>query len=92
MILLALLYQGYEVYSGKTKKGEIDFVAIRNGETKYIQVAISIENEETRRREIGAFDEVADHYPKYIITGDTVDYSENGVEWVNIIDFISGNI
>ena len=84
----SLLYKGYEVYTGKTNKGEIDFVAIRNNEKIYIQVSISIKDENTRKRELSVFDEIEDHYPKYIITNDDFDYSENGIKWFNIKNFL----
>lgn len=87
-VLLSLLYKGYEVYSGKTEKGEIDFVAIKNNEPLYIQVSISIKDENTRKRELSAFDEIKDHYRKLIITNDEKDYSENGIKWINIKDFL----
>ena len=87
-VLSSLLYKGYEVYSGKTNKGEIDFVAIKNNERIYVQVAISIKDENTRKRELSAFDEIEDHYPKYIITNDDENYSENGIKWLNIKDFL----
>lgn len=87
-VLSSLLYKGYEVYSGKTNKGEIDFVAIKNNERIYVQVAISIKDENTRKRELSAFDEIEDHYPKYIITNDDEDYSEKGIKWLNIKDFL----
>lgn len=87
-VLSSLLYKGYEVFSGKTNKGEIDFVAIKNNERIYVQVAISIKEADTRKRELSVFDEIDDHYPKYIITNDDKDYSENGIKWFNIKDFL----
>lgn len=87
-VLSSLLYKGYEVFSGKTNKGEIDFVAIKNNERIYVQVAISIKEADTRKRELSVFDEIDDYYPKYIITNDDKDYSENGIKWFNIKDFL----
>ena len=50
-----LIVKGYDVFTGKTKKGEIDFVATKPNKKIYIQVAFSIPNEETKEREFGAF-------------------------------------
>lgn len=50
-----LLYKGYTVYIGKTKKGEVDFVATKNKMIKYIQVCYKLSSEETIKREFDAF-------------------------------------
>ena len=39
-------------------------------------------------REFGAFDYVQDHYPKYVISTDKFDMSQNGIVHKNIIDFL----
>ena len=80
--------KGYEVYSGKTKKGEIDFVGIKPNKKIYIQVAYSISDEETKKREFGAYDVINDNYPKYVITLDNRKYDYNGIKHVNVIDFL----
>ena len=66
----------------------MDFVAKKNGETKYIQVTYSLDQEEARIREFGAFAPIKDNFPKYIISLDKVDYSRDGIKNINIIDFL----
>ena len=83
-----LIIKGYDVYTGKTKKGEIDFVATKPDKKIYIQVAFSIPNEETKIREFGAYDVINDNYPKYVITMDKMTYDYNGIKHVNLIDFL----
>ena len=83
-----LLIKNYEVYVGHTSNGEVDFVAKKNGETKYIQVTYSLDQEEARIREFGAFAPIKDNFPKYIISLDKVDYSRDGIKNINIIDFL----
>ncbi len=83
-----LLIKGYDVYTGKTKKGEIDFVATKSDKKIYIQVAYSIPNVDTKNREFGAYDVIHDHYPKYVITLDKLTYEYNGIKHVNLIDFL----
>lgn len=83
-----LIIKGYDVYTGKTKKGEIDFVATKPDKKIYIQVAFSIPNEDTRKREFGAYDVVKDNYPKYVITLDKLTYEYNGIKHINLIDFL----
>ena len=74
-----LIIKGYDVYTGKTKKGEIDFVATKPDKKIYIQVAFSIPNEETKKREFGAYDIIKDNYRKYVISLDNLTYEYNGI-------------
>ncbi len=83
-----LILKDYEVYVGKTKKYEIDFVACKNGEYKYIQVALYIDNEETRNREFNALKDIDDNFLKYLITLDKTNYSRDGIKHINIFDFL----
>ncbi len=83
-----LISKGYEVYIGKNKKGEVDFVATKNKDLKYIQVSYSLSEEETREREFGAYAGINDSYPRYIISLDEEDYSRDGIKHINIFDFL----
>lgn len=83
-----LLIKGYEVYTGKTKKGEIDFVATKPNKKIYIQVAFSLPNGETKNREFGAYNVIHDNYPKYVISLDPFSYDYNGIKHINLIDFL----
>ena len=82
-----LLGKNYKVYVGKTKKGEIDFVAIKNNITKYIQVCYDLSDEKTREREINAFNEF-ESSEKYIITMDKNKYSFADIKILNIFNFL----
>lgn len=83
-----LVAKGYEVYIGKTRKGEVDFVATKNGELKYFQVCYTLGDVETQNREFGAFAGIDDSYPKYVISLDDEDYSRDGIKHVNVFDFL----
>jgi len=83
-----LISKGYEVYIGKNKKGEVDFVATKNKDLKYIQVCYSLSEEETREREFGAYAGINDSYPRYVISLDEEDYSKDGINHINIFDFL----
>lgn len=82
-----LIGKDYKVFIGKTKKGEIDFIASKNNQFKYIQVCFDITDENTRLREFGAFDEIVEG-EKYIITLTKEDYSVNGIKQINLFDFL----
>ncbi len=83
-----LLSRGYDVKVGNLENGEIDFIATRYEEKIYIQVAFILADESVINREFGAFDNVKDHYPKYVISTDKFDMSQNGIIHKNIIDFL----
>ncbi len=83
-----LINKGYNVYVGKTPKGEIDFIASKNEDVKYIQACYDMSNEETRNREFNAFIDIDDSYPKCVISKDTEDYSRDGIKHINIFDFL----
>ena len=63
-----LVRLGYNVKVGELRVGEIDFVCTRAHETKYVQAAYLIDNEETRQREFGRLKDIKNDYPKYVIS------------------------
>lgn len=69
-----LITRGYEVYIGKTKKGEIDFIATKTKEKIYFQVAYYLKDEKVIEREFGAFNDIDDNYPKYVLSMDKCDF------------------
>lgn len=85
-----LICRGYEVYVGKTYKGEIDFVAIKDGKKCFIQVSYLMVNEETIKREFDAFKPIKDNSPKFVLSLDKIDLSHDGITHINIVDFLLG--
>ncbi|MGF6991015.1 putative AAA+ superfamily ATPase [Lachnospiraceae bacterium PF1-21] len=83
-----LIIRGYQVYVGKTRQGEIDFVATKEGQKEYYQVAYLLATADVVEREFGAYKEVMDNYPKYVLSLDRFDFSQNGIIHKNIIDFL----
>lgn len=83
-----LLTRGYHVFTGKTYKGEVDFVAIKDGKKCFIQVSYLLASAETIKREFGAYDKITDASPKYILSLDKIDMGQNGIIHMNILDFL----
>lgn len=83
-----LITRGYTVFAGKTYKGEIDFVAIKNGKKCFIQVSYLLASDETIKREFGAYKKITDASPKYVMSLDKIDMSHDGIIHVNIVDFL----
>jgi len=84
-----LLYCGYEVKIGVIGNNEVDFVADKNGERIYIQVALMLNEENTIAREFGNLLKINDQYSKYVVsldqfTGNTY----QGIEHLNLRDFL----
>ncbi len=87
-----LLSRGYEVRYGKFPDGEIDFVAIKNRKKCLIQVTYSLNTQTVFEREYGAFLKISDNSPKYVMSLDKKDTSNNGITHINVIDFLLGKI
>ena len=83
-----LLSRGYDVKVGNLENGEIDFIATRFKEKIYIQVAYILADDSVIEREFGAFKNIEDNYPKYVLTMDKFDFSQNGIIHKNVIDWL----
>ena len=92
LIYNELLYRGYDVKIGKTYKGEIDFVAMKDGKKCFIQVAYLLSSDDVIEREFGAFDSVRDPSPKYVFSLDEYDMSKDGITHFNIEDWLLNKV
>ena len=72
---------------GNLENGEIDFIATRFKEKIYIQVAYILADESVINREFRAFKNIDDNYPKYVITMDKFDFSQEGIIHKIVIDY-----
>ena len=68
LVYLELISKGYDVHIGKNQDKEIDFIAEKKGQKLYIQVAVEASTPAAKEREFGAFDNINDNYPKYVLT------------------------
>ena len=83
-----LIARGYNVNVGTLENGEIDFIATRFDEKIYIQVAYILSDETVIEREFNAYKKIEDNYPKYVLSMDKFDLSQNGIIHKNIIDWL----
>ena len=92
VIFLELKRKGYQIYIGKYDDLEVDFVLKNNDGLKYVQVALSVRDEKTLKREINVLQKIKDNYPKYLITldYDKVDYE--GIRQIPALEFLTGEI
>lgn len=80
--------RGFEVYVGKIPRGEVDFVALKGGKKEYYQVAYYLYDQKVIDREFGAYTQIPDNFPKYVISMDRIDFSREGIIHRNAIEFL----
>ncbi|KZX10390.1 ATP-binding protein [Methanobrevibacter filiformis] len=83
-----LVRRGYKITIGKFKEKEVDFVCKKGDKIVYIQVAYILTDENTIKREFEPLSKINDNYPKYVLTMDDFNMSQNGINHVNIINFL----
>ena len=89
IVAIELLRRGYELYAGVLYKKEIDFVAIKRSEKLYLQVAASIDDPDTFRREVDPLLKIRDAYPKLILTRTRQEaYQYEGVKIADVADWL----
>lgn len=83
----------YDVFTGKTAEKEIDFIAIKNNERIYVQVAYKLADDTVIAREFGNLNEINDHYPKFVVTMDDfpINTSYKGIKHIKLIDFLTND-
>lgn len=91
LVFLELKKRRYKIFVGKNQEAEIDFVLEKQNQIIYVQVSESIKEKETFNRELGAFKNINDNYPKIIITSDRIPNTDfNGIKIINSYDFFMG--
>ena len=91
VIYLELIRRNYKVSIGKINDLEIDFVAQNYEETIYIQVAATLRDATTLKREITSLEKIDDHYQKIILTLDEDPSSSyNGIKIINALEWLVG--
>jgi predicted AAA+ superfamily ATPase len=89
IVFLELKRHGYNVFIGKLGNKEIDFIAEKQGEKIYIQVAYKLDNQDTVEREFNSMQAIEDHFPKFVVTMDDFwKESIEGIQHLYIADFL----
>lgn len=93
VIYLELVRRGYNVTIGQNDVNEIDFVASNQNDTIFIQVSLSLRNEETYLREITPLKKLDNSYPKIILSMDESPIkNDNGIKIIYALDWLlNGN-
>lgn len=84
-----LLFKGYSVVVGVLNGSEIDFIAEKNGEKNYFQVALTINDTKTIEREFGNLKNISDNYQKTVITLDAFSgITHEGIKTISLERFL----
>lgn len=90
IVFLELKRRGYDIYIGKLEDKEVDFVVKNKDGIKYIQVSLSVRDENTLKRELEPLKSIKDNYPKYLLTLDYDTLEYDGIKQISVIDFLLG--
>jgi predicted AAA+ superfamily ATPase len=90
VVYLDLKRKGYTVFVGQIGQKEVDFMAEKNGERLYVQVAYMLTDQQTIDREFGNLLLIADNYPKYVVTMDEISAGKDfkGIRQIHLRDFL----
>ena len=88
IVCLELLRRGYTVTVGMVGHEEIDFVGVKNNKPIYVQVAYVMPDKKTQMREFGNLLKIEDNYPKFVVSMDEVDMSQEGVLHFHVREFL----
>lgn len=89
IVYFELLRRGYDVAVGKIGVKEVDFIARKTTELRYIQVTERMDEESTKERELSPLRMIRDNHEKVVIMryGST-GYTEDGIKLFNLCDFL----
>jgi predicted AAA+ superfamily ATPase len=89
IVYLELCRRGCQVWTGKINEYEVDFIA-KNSDNKfaYYQATWSSSSPEAMERELRPLKAIRDNYPKYILSTDMLTAEIDGIEHVNVVDWL----
>jgi hypothetical protein len=89
MVFLELRRRGYEICFGKIDNTEVDFVAVKEGNPFYFQIALTAREQSTLERELRPLNSISDHNPKFLLTlDDDPPAVYNGIRRINALDWL----
>lgn len=89
IIFFELMRRGYDVAIGKIDNQEVDFIATKADEKKYIQVTETMNAPETRERELAPLRKIRDSYEKIVIALECdLTQTQDGIKIIRALDFL----
>lgn len=91
IVYFELLRRGYDVAIGKIGNAEVDFIATKADDKKYIQVTESMLGEDVRKRELAPLQVIQDNYEKIVLSLEPgLDNSYEGIKSENLMEWLLG--
>ena len=91
IIFFELMRRGYDVAIGKIDNQEVDFIATKTDEKKYIQVTETMNAPDTRERELAPLRKIRDSYEKIVIALECdLTQTQDGIKIIRALDFLLG--
>ena len=92
IIFFELMRRGYDVAIGKIDNQEVDFIATKTDEKKYIQVTETMNAPEIRERELAPLRKIRDSYEKIVIALECdLTQTQDGIKIIRALDFLLEN-
>jgi len=89
VVYFELIRRGGKVFVGENNDKEVDFVVQKpNNKKEYYQVAFTVNDEKTLKREISSFNNIKDNYPMFLLTLDFDNTNTNGIQKLNVVDWL----
>lgn len=89
IIFFELMRRGYDVAIGKIDNQEVDFIATKTDEKKYIQVTETMNAPETREQELAPLRKIRDSYEKIVIALECDrTQTQDGIKIIRALDFL----
>ena len=88
IVAIELLRRGWTVKVGKLKNYEVDFVATKDNDRQYVQVAYLMPDESTREREFRSLKMITgDNFRRIVLSLDEADFGYDGIQHQSLIDW-----
>ena len=92
LVFIELKRRYKEIYIGKVLQTECDFVCKDDkGLIAYYQVSLTVREQKTLERELAPFSQINNHFPKYLLTLDPEEPTYDGVQQINVINWLLNN-
>lgn len=80
VVFLELRRRGFQVHVGRIGEKEVDFIAEKQGEIAYYQVAYLMTETATLEREYASLESIRDNYPKTVLSMDRISPKRGGIQ------------
>jgi len=89
LVYLHLRQRGYKVYTGVFRDKEVDFVALKDDRTLYVQSTYLLIDDKTIEREYSPLEAIADNYEKVVVSLDDIRFPQKkGIKHEQIWNFL----